>query len=107
MTHLVLYHWSWQMTGLLLVRVTHTARMAVYLRNHAAQVGGRAQMAIEAFADALESIPATIAENAGQDPLDTILEMRHQLMEGKTSVGPDVENGGVCDVLALGGYRGL
>ena len=42
--------------------------MAVYLRNHAAQVGGRAQMAIEAFADALESIPATIAENAGQDP---------------------------------------
>jgi len=78
------------------------ARMAVYLRNHAAQVGGRAQMAIEAFADALESIPATIAENAGQDPLDTILEMRHQLMEGKTSVGPDVENGGVCDVLALG-----
>jgi len=78
------------------------ARMAVYLRQHAAQVGGRAQMAIEAFADALETIPATIAENAGHDPLDTILELRHRLMDGDLTVGPDVENGGVCDMLKLG-----
>ena len=41
------------------------ARMSAHLRQHAAQIGGRAQMAIEAFADALECIPATIAENAG------------------------------------------
>ena len=74
-------------------------RMAVHLRQHAAQIGGRAQMAIEAFADALEIIPATIAENAGHDPLDTILAMRHEILQGSTSAGPDVTNGGVKDLL--------
>ena len=71
------------------------ARMAMHLRTHASTIGGRAQMAIEAFADGLESIPATIAENAGHDPLDTILAMRHELMSGNVLAGPDVENGGV------------
>lgn len=74
-------------------------RMATYLRNHAAQIGGRAQMAIEAFADALEVVPATIAENAGHDALDTILAMRHSILQGEESVGPDVNNSGVRDLL--------
>ena len=77
-------------------------RMATHLRQHAASVGGRAQMAIESFADALEVIPATIAENAGHDPLDTILAMRHEILQGKVSVGPDVTEGGVRDLLADG-----
>jgi len=77
-------------------------RMATYLRQHAAQIGGRAQMAIEAFADALEIIPATIAENAGHDPLDTILAMRHSILQGEITVGPDVTEGGVKDLLAEG-----
>ena len=55
-------------------------------------------MAIEAFADALEAIPATIAENAGYDPLDTVLAMRHKLPE---FYGPDVENGGVRDMTGI------
>ena len=75
-------------------------RMATHLRQHAASVGGRAQMAIEAFADALEVIPATIAENAGHDPLDTILAMRHDILQGNLSAGPDVTEGGVRDLLA-------
>lgn len=77
-------------------------RMATHLRQHAASVGGRAQMAIESFADALEVIPATIAENAGHDPLDTILAMRHEILQGRVSVGPDVTEGGVRDLLADG-----
>lgn len=65
--------------------------VAMYLREQASTVGGRAQMAIESFADALEIIPATIAENAGFDALDTVLEMRHKR---PNFYGPDVENGG-------------
>tara|TARA_A100001201_G_scaffold137184_1_gene126834 strand:- start:4511 stop:5986 length:1476 start_codon:yes stop_codon:yes gene_type:complete len=69
--------------------------IAMHLRANASEVGGRAQMAIEAFADALEAIPATIAENAGYDPLDTVLAMRHALPE---PYGPDVENGGIKEM---------
>ena len=72
--------------------------IAMHLREQASSVGGRAQMAIESFADALEIIPATIAENAGFDALDTVLEMRHKRANHQTDgkfYGPDVENGGV------------
>ena len=76
--------------------------MASHLRTRAASIGGRAQMAIEAFADALESISATIAENAGHDPLDTVLAMRHAVLNGNTNMGPDVDNGGITDMAELG-----
>ena len=72
--------------------------IAAHLRANASEVGGRAQMAIEAFADALEAIPATIAENAGYDPLDTVLAMRHKLPQ---FYGPDVENGGVRSMAGI------
>jgi archaeal chaperonin len=81
------------------------ARMSAHLRQHAAQIGGRAQMAIEAFADALECIPATIAENAGHDPLDTVLAIRHEILQGNREIGPDVHNGGVCNMMELGVYE--
>ena len=71
---------------------------ALYLRSRAAEAGGREQMAIDAFADALESIPASIAENAGHDPLDTILTLRNEHIAGATSAGPDIENGGACSM---------
>jgi chaperonin GroEL (HSP60 family) len=70
---------------------------ALHLRARAAEAGGREQMAIDAFADALESIPAAIAENAGHDPLDTILALRNDHSAGKLT-GPDIENGGTCDM---------
>lgn len=81
------------------------ARMASHLRQHAAQIGGRAQMAIEAFADALEVIPATISENAGHDPLDTILAMRHEILRGNVNFGPNVEDGGVKDLASMGVFE--
>lgn len=68
--------------------------LASSLRSRAAEVGGRAQMAIEAYADALEAIPGTIAENAGHDALDTVLAMRHAGLP----FGPNVESGGIMDM---------
>jgi len=50
--------------------------LSLRLRDYAASVGGRAQLAIEAFANALEIIPRTLAENAGLDPIDMLVAMR-------------------------------
>ena len=75
------------------------AAMASHLRSEAASVSGRAQMAIEAFADSLEIIPATIAENGGQDPLDCILALRHSIQDGVTDMGPDLEHEGIVSML--------
>ena len=75
--------------------------LSVMMRSRAAEVGGRAQMAIEAFCDALESIPGTIAENAGHDALDTVLAMRHKVVDGDICYGPDTENGGICNMNEL------
>ena len=76
--------------------------MASYLRNHGASVGGRPQMAIEAFADALEIVPATIAENAGHDPLDVVLAMRHEIQNGNLHYGPNVTDGGITNMKDAG-----
>tara|TARA_R110000751_G_scaffold276711_1_gene377881 strand:+ start:437 stop:1936 length:1500 start_codon:yes stop_codon:yes gene_type:complete len=81
------------------------AAMASHLRSRAASTQGRSQMAIEAFADSLEIIPATIAENGGQDPLDCILALRHEIQQGVFYYGPDLENGGVTSMTALGVYE--
>ena len=71
---------------------------ALHLRSRAAEAGGREQMAIDAFADALEAIPATIAENAGHDPLDTVLTLRNEHQNGNSDAGPDIETGGSCSM---------
>jgi chaperonin GroEL (HSP60 family) len=77
--------------------------MAKAVRSYAAQVGGREQLAIEAFADALEVIPRTLAENAGLDILDTMVEMKtaHAKKDG-ANMGVNVFEGGVIDMLAEG-----
>lgn len=49
--------------------------LARFLRRHAETIPGREQLAVEAFADALEVIPRVLAENAGLDPLDTLLRV--------------------------------
>ena len=59
-------------------------------------------MAIEAFAEALEIIPATIAENGGQDPLDCILSLRHAIQEGVYDMGPNLEGEGITSMNDLG-----
>lgn len=77
--------------------------MAKSVREHAASVGGREQLAIEAFADALEVIPKTLAENAGLDILDTMVAMKaaHSKKDGAAK-GVNVFDEGVIDMLKEG-----
>jgi thermosome len=59
--------------------------VAKELRDYATKVGGREQLAIEAFADAIEVIPRTLAENAGLEPIDILVELRaaHEKKDGE------------------------
>jgi thermosome len=79
------------------------------LREYASSVGGREQLAIEAFADSLEAIPRTLAENGGLDPIDILVELRalHEkgeiwagvnVLEGETT---NMKNAGVVEPLAV------
>ena len=68
------------------------------LRSYAESIGDREQMAIEAFASALEIIPRTLAENAGLDPVTTIIELRKSHADGNAYSGINVEDGGVMDM---------
>ena len=70
------------------------------LRTFAESVGGREQMAIEAFASALEIIPRTLAENAGLDPVTTLIELRKAHADGQSHAGINVYEGGVVDMKA-------
>ena len=54
------------------------AELAKGLRAYAVKVGGREQLAVEAYADAIEVIPLTLAENAGLDPIDIMVALREQ-----------------------------
>ena len=78
------------------------AEVAKHLRDYAVKVGGREQLAIEAFADAVESIPLTLAENAGIDPIDIMVELRakHENM-ASPNYGVDVFTGKVRDMFEL------
>jgi len=76
--------------------------VSLRLRDYAATVGGRAQLAIEAFAIALEIIPRTLAENAGLDPIDMLVELRSAHETGNKTAGLDVMAGKVTDMLAAG-----
>jgi thermosome len=76
--------------------------LSLRLREYAATVGGRAQLAIEAFAGALEIIPRTLAENAGLDPIDMLVEIRAAHEKGKKTVGLDVFEGKAVDMLKQG-----
>jgi len=77
--------------------------LAKRLRNYAGKVGGREQLAIEAFAETLETIPKTLAENAGLDPIDITVSLRsaHDKKDG-LAVGVDVFKGGVKDMKKQG-----
>jgi thermosome len=78
------------------------AEVAKHLREYAVKVGGREQLAIEAFAEAVESIPLTLAENAGLDPIDIMVELRAKHENtASPNYGVDVFTGKVRDMLEL------
>ena len=72
--------------------------LALKLRDYAASVGGREQIAIDAFASALEVVPTALAENAGLDPIDILIELRKAHKAGKPTAGVNVFTGKVTDM---------
>lgn len=72
--------------------------LALKLRDYAASVGGREQIAIDAFASALEVVPTALAENAGLDPIDVLIELRQAHKSGKQYAGINVFSGKVVDM---------
>jgi chaperonin GroEL (HSP60 family) len=82
--------------------------LALELRSFSTSVGGREQMAIRAFADALEEIPRTIARNSGLDTIDTLVNLRAKHAENKnaglnvyTGAAEDMFENGVIDPLRV------
>jgi chaperonin GroEL (HSP60 family) len=73
--------------------------IAMALRDYAPSIGGREQMAIEAFANAIEVVPKTLSENAGLDPIDMMLEVRMAHKKGNKYAGIDVLGGKVGNML--------
>lgn len=75
--------------------------LALKLRDYASSVGGREQLAVEAFAESLEILPRILAENAGLDPIDTILELktRHSSKVSTHSEGISVDGGRIKDMV--------
>ena len=78
--------------------------LARKIRDYAVQIGGKEQLAIEAFASALESITRILADNAGMDAVDTLMKLRKEHEEGKISYGVDVLAGDIGDMEKLGVY---
>jgi thermosome len=68
------------------------------IREWANTLSGREQLAAEKFAESLEVIPLTLAENAGMDPIDTITELRARQGKGSKSAGIDAKAAKVTDV---------
>ena len=76
--------------------------LARRLNDYADSVSGREQLAIEAFADSLEIIPRVLAENAGLDSIDTLVDLRAAHEGGEERAGLNVDNGEIEDTFEAG-----
>ncbi len=76
--------------------------VAKVLKEYAETLPGREQLAVMCYAEALESIPTTLAENAGLDPIDIISELRASHEKGEVWAGVDVHAGKVENMKKLG-----
>jgi archaeal chaperonin len=76
--------------------------LAVGLRRYAQSLSGREQLAVQAFADAMEVIPRTLAENAGLDPIDSLTQLRSSHDQQQKWAGIDVFSGNVMDAWHAG-----
>ncbi len=74
------------------------AYAAAELMDWSTKLSGREQLAVQKFAEALETIPLTLAENAGMDPIDTLTELRSKQSKGEKWTGVDVRNGVVANM---------
>jgi thermosome len=76
--------------------------VALQLRRHSSEEIGRSQLAIEAFASALEVIPRSLAENSGLDPIDMLVALRAAHEAGKKNFGLDIDSAQPADMLKKG-----
>ncbi len=81
--------------------------MSKALKNYAETLPGREQLAVKAFAEALESIAITLTENAGLDPIDVLSELRSRHEKGETWAGIEVLSGKVQDMSKAGVFEPL
>ncbi|WP_410508052.1 thermosome subunit beta [Methanosarcina hadiensis] len=72
--------------------------LSLRLKEYAATLKGREQLAVTKFAESLEVIPQTLAENAGLDPIDMLVEMRSQHEKGNKRAGLNVYKGKIEDM---------
>ncbi|MCS7115560.1 MAG: thermosome subunit beta [Nitrososphaerota archaeon] len=79
--------------------------VARVLKKYAETLPGREQLAVKSFAEALESIPATLAENAGLDPIDILSELRARHEKGEIRAGIEVISGKVQDMTEAGVFE--
>jgi len=77
------------------------AYLAAELNEWSSISEGREQLAIKQYAEAFESIPLTIAENAGMDPIDTIITLRANQSNGKQTVGINAKESKIGNMLSL------
>jgi len=75
--------------------------VAIRLRDYAKEIGGREQLAIDAFASALEIIPRTLSESAGMNPLDMLVALKNRHKKGEIASGVDVLNSTIADMEKL------
>jgi len=81
--------------------------IAKALREYAESLPGREQLAVQSFAEAIEVVPVTLAENAGLDPIDIISDLRAAHEKGETWAGVNVFEGKVEDMSKLEVYEPL
>ena len=77
------------------------AYLSTELNEWASNSEGREQLAIKQYAEAFESIPLTIAENAGMDPIDTIITLRANQSSGKQTMGINAKESKIGDMFRL------
>ncbi len=76
--------------------------LALRVREYSASLKGREQLAVEKFAEAMEIIPRTLAENSGLDPIDKLVELKAAHERGEKTAGLDVYTGKVVDMWQRG-----
>jgi len=79
--------------------------MAKVLKEYAESLPGREQLAVMAYAEALESVPTTLSENAGLDPIDIISELRARHEKGEIWAGIEVHDGKVKNMEKSGVFE--
>jgi len=77
------------------------AEISLRLRDYATSLAGKEQLAVQTFAEAIESVPSQLAENAGMDPIETMVELMAKHKQGTEWAGISVHEGKIMDMYKL------